>query len=440
MKRITLAFLFLASINTINAQESNVVKDSVETGSAYNQWTVEVAAGQAKGINPYSKGYFSSKVNGSFINFQLNSYSAGARFMFSPNFGVKAAFSYDELKNIKDNGSLPFKMQQIGFSVQGVVNASRLLNIEEYLKRFGLLVHGGIKVDRMTSKTPNIIEHDHNYNETEYNGGIVYGVSPQYRIGKRMSIVLDVSFQNSYRQHFNWDGTYSDNDNNLNGQLISSSLGLTYSFGKNDMHGDWQEIQDKRLDEIKALDKRVGDVETLMNDTDKDGVPDYLDQENNSVAGVAVDTRGKMVDINRNGVPDELERYIDNSTKQISEKSNSDMIKRLINEGYVSTYFDTAKKQPTNVSTEGIDFIRTYMKNNPTARVAIYGHADEIGASAYNDSLSQARAEAVKAILVKAGIDGSRLDLVPVGEDNSVEKESEGARKLVRRVTFKVVN
>lgn len=440
MKRITLAFLLLATINNINAQESNVVKDSVETGSEYNQWTVEVTVGQAKGVKPYSKGYYSSDA-GTFLGKpQANSYSVGARYMFSPKFGVKGAFSYESLKNIKNNGSIPFEMQQIGFSVQGVINANRLLNVEEYLKRFGLLVHGGVKIDRMTSKTANVVEHDHNYNQTEYNGGLIMGISPQYRFTKRMSILLDITIQNNYRQHFNWDGSYSDNSNNLNGQLISTSLGLTYSFGKNDMHGDWQEIKDKRLDEINALDKRVGDVETLMNDTDKDGVPDYLDQENNSVAGVAVDTRGKMVDINRNGVPDELERYIDNSTKQLTEKSNSDMIKRLINEGYVSTYFDTAKTQPTNVSTEGIDFIRTYLKNNPTSKVAIYGHADEIGTNEHNNVLSQSRAEAVKAILVKAGIDGSRLDVVPVGEDNSVEKESEGARKLVRRVTFKVVN
>ena len=47
-----------------------------------------------------------------------------------------------------------------------------------------------------------------------------------------------------------------------------------------------------------------------MNDADKDGVPDYLDVENNSIAGVAVDTKGRMVDKNTNGVPDELENIL----------------------------------------------------------------------------------------------------------------------------------
>ena len=61
---------------------------------------------------------------------------------------------------------------------------------------------------------------------------------------------------------------------------------------------------------------RLGELEALMNDTDKDGVPDYFDLESNSIAGVMVDTKGRMIDkdINKNGVPDEVEEYLSNST------------------------------------------------------------------------------------------------------------------------------
>ncbi|MEC4005084.1 OmpA family protein [Flavobacterium sp. SUN052] len=436
MKKITLLSLLLVSATAVNAQDKVVKKDTASAD--YNRWTIEATFGQAKGVKPYTVGYYSSEPGKFLGKPQLNSFSLGARYMISPKFGFKGALQYNDLKNIKDNGSIPFEMQQIGLSVEGVVNASRLFGAEDAFKRFGLLLHAGIRIDQMKSKTANVVEHDHNFGVVEYNGGIVTGISPQYRIGNKLSVLFDISIQNSYRQHFNWDGSYSDKTNNLNGQLITTSLGLTYSLGKNEIHGDWATIRDKNLDQIEALEKRVGEVETLMNDTDKDGVPDYLDQENNSVAGVAVDTRGKMVDLNRNGVPDELERYVDKSTKEISEKSNVDMIKRLINEGYVTTYFDTGKANPTNVSTEGIDFIRTYLKNYPNSKIDIYGHADEIGSTEKNNALSQGRAEAVKAILVKAGIDASRLNVVPAGEDTSVEKDSEGARKLVRRVTFKI--
>ncbi|WP_395062816.1 OmpA family protein [Flavobacterium sp.] len=437
MKKITLLSLMLASTASLFAQDKEVKKDTASSG--YNQWTIELTVGQAKGVKPYSVGYYSSDA-GSFLGKpQANGYSLSARYMISPKFGFKGGLHYDEIKNIKNNGSIPFKMQQMGLSIEGVINASRLFDIQESLSRFGLLFHGGIRIDAMTSKTVDQFSYqDHNLNMTEYNGGLVVGVSPQFRFSKKMSLLLDVTIQNSYRQHFNWDGSYSDASNNLNGQLVTTSLGLTYSLGRNDIHGDWAIIKDKNIEQIEALDKRVGDMETQMNDTDKDGVPDYLDQENNSVAGVAVDTRGKMVDINRNGVPDELERYIDKTSKENTDKNNVDMVKRLINEGYVTTYFDTAKVNPTNVSTEGIDFIRTYLKNNPSASIDIYGHADEVGSTELNNALSKGRAEAVKAILVKTGISASRLNIVSSGEDTSVDVDSEGARKLVRRVTFKI--
>ena len=78
------------------------------------------------------------------------------------------------------------------------------------------------------------------------------------------------------------------------------------------------------------------------------------------------------------------------------------------------------------------------MRKNPASTVEIYGHADEIGKSAYNDKLSDARATSVKKMLMKAGIEESRLKVIAAGVDNSVEASSAEARKLVRRVTFKV--
>ena len=118
--------------------------------------------------------------------------------------------------------------------------------------------------------------------------------------------------------------------------------------------------------------------------------------------------------------------------------SNNELIKSLINGGYVATYFNFNKSTPTNVSTEGIDFILTYLRNNPSASVDIIGHADEIGRSAYNDKLSNARANNVKKALVKSKVDASRLNVIAAGEDNSVDKDSEIARKSVRKVTFRV--
>lgn len=445
MKKITLLLLLLASSGYVYSQEAEKKEDEPSDGATYNRWTIEATVGQAKGIRPYMKDYFSSKPGSFFGGVQANSYSFAARYMITPIFGIRGRFGYDDLQNQNNSGSKEFRLEQISFRPEGVVNLTRLFGAEEALGRFGILFHGGLDVSQVTSKTPNVVENDHNNGVTEYNGGVVFGITPQFRIAKKLSFMFDVTMLKNFRQHFNWDGSYSDADNNLGGEYISASVGLSYSFGRDKIHGDWAVIKDSKLEEIEALDKRVSEMEELMNDTDKDGVPDYLDQENNSLAGVAVDTRGRMVDLNKNGVPDELETYFKNngilptnSSTTNNSNTSSDEARNLINGGYVSAYFDYNKTKPTNVSSQGIDFILTYLRKNPNSKLEIFGHADEIGTNAYNNKLANDRAENIKAVLIKAGVDASRININSNGEDNSVDPNSAEARRIVRRVTFKV--
>ncbi len=433
MKKNLLIFSLsvFACVNTF-AQDSTEASKVDE----YNKWSIELNAGQSKGIKPYTNGYFASDRNKVLGSFTLNHYELGVRYMFSPTFGLKLDGALDRLENLSKESN-DFELQQIRIGLQGVVNAARLFDIQEKLGRFGMLFHGGIQVAQMT---PQMGPLD---GRSEWNGGIMVGFTPEFRITKNLALTADFTLLSNVRQHFNWDGAdYSEDSNNLAGSMYTTSIGLSYSFGSHKVHGDWATITSKQQEEINALEKRVGEIENNMSDSDQDGVPDYLDAEPNSIAGVAVDTKGRMIDINQNGVPDELEKYLNNTyvTNETynSDSNRSEMMKKFINDGYVATYFDFNKKQPTNVSTEGIDFILTYLRNNPESSVDIIGHADEIGNTPYNNKLANDRAANVKSILMKAGITAERLNVISQGEDTSVDKNSAGARKLVRRVTFRV--
>ncbi|WP_295334173.1 OmpA family protein [Flavobacterium sp.] len=439
MKKSLLSLLTFISILSANAQVA--VDTTGIMGDSYNKWSIELSVGQGKGVRPYKDGYFSSNPEKFFGRLQANSFGIAGRYMISPTFGVKADLNYEEFNNESGSGSLDFKMVQYRFGFQGVVNAIRLFNLQESAGRFGLLLHGGLQLSRMTSKTKNTLGNNQNYNVTEYNGGLVVGFSPLFRITDNIAIFGDFSVANNYRQHFNWDGSYSDNLNNLSGQMVVTSLGISYSFGSEKIHGDWAIIQDKKDKEMKELNSRIGEIETLMNDSDKDGVPDYLDVENNSIAGVAVDTKGRMVDKNTNGIPDELEKYVDSSiTNNNNTVLSKGMIEQLINDGYIAVYFDKAVSMPNPSSSDNIGFILNYLRNNPNASVEISGYADEVGNSAKNEKLAAARAENVKAILIKAGISPSRLTAKGAGIDSSVDKNSEYAKRLVRKVVFKLNN
>ena len=76
------------------------------------------------------------------------------------------------------------------------------------------------------------------------------------------------------------------------------------------------------------------------------------------------------------------------------------------------------------------------MKENTNAQLIINGYADELGGTNYNASLSQKRADAVKDLLVKAGINASRITAQGKGVDNTVDKGSPKARQLARKATF----
>ena len=454
------AFFCISLSSYAQKDKKNNDKDliSVETsneivGETFNRWSVEFDLGQSKGAKPYTDGYYASDADKFLGGFQINHYGLGLRYMLNPKFGLKGRFAYDDIKNLSSSESLPFKLQHLQFSFEAVVNAIRLFDIQDNAGRMGLLFHFGIQASQMSpisnegnpSQIPagQVVPINVNKGKKELNGGLVVGLTPSVRVFNNLSLFLDIAINSNIRQHFNWDGaSYSERNNNLTGSLFTTSFGLSYSFGKAKIHGDWAIIQDRNDKRLDSLNNRIGEIETLMNDTDKDGVPDYLDAEQNSITGVAVDTKGRMVDKNSNGVPDELEKYVNNSitsnNNATASMATENAVLQLINDGYIAAYFETTKATPNNASASNIGFILNYLKNNPGKNVEIAGYADETGKTETNNKLANDRAQNVKAILVKAGISESRITIMSRGEDDSVDKKSDWAKRLVRKTVFKI--
>jgi OOP family OmpA-OmpF porin len=426
MKKLFLTLVLVGGLTSVNAQTET--EKSTETG--YNKWSIEANAGINKATGLFTDGYFPG--TGAPFNVDF-----GARYMFNSKFGLKTDFGFYSFKEFRR--SLPFKTEYRRANIQAVLNLARVMNFEQFTKHFNILFHTGIGygIVRGSERIDN--------EKTEQVANVIVGLGAQYKLSSKIALNVDVTSITNFSQDYTFDGkTKLERRDGLGGGIFSATLGLTYYLGKNGQHADWYFETDKNKEEIAALKKKLADVETLMNDSDKDGVQDYLDTEPNTMPGVAVNSKGIAIDKNNNKVPDEIESYLtktygdgksDNSNTHV--ESNL-LVKNLINEGYFAAYFDYNKSEPTNVSSDGIDQILTYLRNNPTATVEISGHADELGKSEYNKKLSEARAASVKSVLIKAKIAESRLIIVPVGEDASVSSDSELARKLVRKVTFKV--
>ena len=89
------------------------------------------------------------------------------------------------------------------------------------------------------------------------------------------------------------------------------------------------------------------------------------------------------------------------------------------------------KKEASKNFTKVVSFINTY----PKKKVRIEGHTDSSGSKALNLKLSQKRADAVKALLVKNGIKANRIEAVGLGEDFPVaENKTKVGKAKNRRV------
>lgn len=412
-------------------------KDKVKN---YNRWSVNLNVGTNIGIRPFTSGYYATTPN-YFVKPEFNHVDLNVRHMFNTKFGVMWDFGYDNFS--EDSGSPDFSNNMYRTSFQGVLNMHRVMNWEEFTETFGLQFHLGPGFSFLQAKNTTAFNHYDNI------FSILGGATILIKVSEKVAFNLDYTIISNLTHHVALDGQSSlDPSLSRTGLVYTTSLGMTFYIGKKDRHADWywENMDDK--EEYKDLLARVEDLETMMNDTDKDGVPDYLDVENNTIGGVAVDTKGRAVDLNNNGVPDELESYINNKYGDLqatvnnlisgdNNYSNAQM-RSMINGQYVNVFFDFDKTRITTGTISAINFLIKYMNANPTANAEVIGYADEYGDYEYNIGLSRRRAQRVMEMIVRSGIDANRLKLVVKGEDNSVPKNSKLARQLVRRVAFKV--
>ncbi len=143
-------------------------------------------------------------------------------------------------------------------------------------------------------------------------------------------------------------------------------------------------------------------------DQDKDGVTDDKDRCPNTTPGVAVDEIGCFREVTLRGL------LFDTESSAVSAEDGSRIDQALAQ----------FKTLPDDIEAQ--------------TRIEIVGHTDNTGSEAYNQALSERRANAVKAWIVAQGVNPSQITTVGKGEsepvdDNSTKEGRQNNRRVVIR-------
>ncbi len=175
----------------------------------------------------------------------------------------------------------------------------------------------------------------------------------------------------------------------------------------------------------------------LYRDSDRDGVPDEMDDCPDTAYGIKVDERGCAADSDGDGVPDDLDQCPDTPQGvQVDDVGCPVPTAPVPTASVVHFDFDKWNIKPADDRT--LDDFAAYLKDNPGARVEIAGHTDSTGTASYNMGLSERRANAVKQYLVREGVEDYRITTVgygysrPIGSNNTAAGRAQNRRAELR--------
>lgn len=173
-------------------------------------------------------------------------------------------------------------------------------------------------------------------------------------------------------------------------------------------------------------------------DTDNDGVHDGIDKCP-TVAGSPA--HYGCPDTDNDGVFDDIDKCItvpgtaaNNGCPELKQE-----VKQLFEKALQGIQFETGKAIIKPVSFPILNAITKVMNENPSYKLFIGGHTDDVGEDAMNMTLSQDRASSVANYLISHGVDPMRVNATGYGETMPVDtNKSVKGRTRNRRVEFRV--
>jgi OmpA-OmpF porin, OOP family len=377
--------------------------------------------------------------------------------------------SYFNTTNIKGTRTADIKTSYISGVIEGIMSLNNF-DFMRMSKKWDPYFAGGVGAALISSKSgsANVLTTANKVSATPL-ARLSFGVS--YKISPKMNISLEQGADLLFSRGADLvDGVdkYNATDRTPNSDVpLYTNVRLNFNVGgKKDAVEPlyWTNPMGQIQSDIAELKARPKFDPT---DTDADGVIDMFDQEKNTPAGFAVDTRGVTLDSDSDGVanakdkepysppgykvnadgvanvpkPDftteaDVIRIVDGKLADIKASLNkpsgiADWFLPMIN-------FDFNKSNVKQTEVEKLAYVANVMQRNAAVRVVVTGFTDAVAGPGYNDNLSFDRAEsAINYLVTKYSIDRSRFVLNYNGENTKLV-DTNAKNYINRRVEFKV--
>lgn len=142
-------------------------------------------------------------------------------------------------------------------------------------------------------------------------------------------------------------------------------------------------------------------------------------------------------DSDGDGVPDDADKCPDSPTDKPVDENGCTIVNVVLK----NVQFELNSSELTDSSSESLDKVVNAMNEYDTLRIEIQAHSDNTGEAAYNQSLSEKRANSVRDYLIGQGIAADRMVAKGYGESQPIaDNNTREGRAANRRVELKVID